>query len=95
MYLPWIMVAFNAILRGGGINELMGILVGHLYFFLAFKYPQDHGGAALIQTPQFLYNYLPNTVGGVHGFGGGAPRREQPANRGGAHAWGRGQQLGN
>ena len=40
MYLPWILVGFNAILRGGGMNELLGILVGHTYFFLAFKYPQ-------------------------------------------------------
>lgn len=40
MYLPWILVGFNAILRGGGINELLGILIGHTYFFLAFKYPQ-------------------------------------------------------
>lgn len=33
---------------------LCGILVGHLYFFLVFKYPQDFGGARLLQTPQFL-----------------------------------------
>ncbi|WKX89069.1 hypothetical protein Q1695_008598 [Nippostrongylus brasiliensis] len=27
MYLPWILCAFNAVLRGGGMNELLGILV--------------------------------------------------------------------
>ena len=37
-----------------GLNELLGIVVGHLYFFLAFKYPQDFGGAALLKTPEFL-----------------------------------------
>ena len=33
---------------------LLGILVGHLYFFLMFKYPQDFGGPRLLSTPQFL-----------------------------------------
>ena len=42
IYLPWILVVFNMILRGGGINELIGILVGHAYYFMA------------PQTPQFL-----------------------------------------
>jgi Derlin-1 len=54
IYLPWILVAFNMILRGGGINELIGILVGHAYYFMAFQYPIDMGGRALIKTPQFL-----------------------------------------
>ena len=40
MYLPWILWGFNMVLRGGGINELLGILVGHTYYFLAFRYPQ-------------------------------------------------------
>ena len=35
--------------------QLCGIVVGHLYFFLVFKYPQDFGGAHYLQTPSFLY----------------------------------------
>lgn len=54
MYLPWILVAFNMILRGGGMNELIGILVGHSYYFLMFKYPQDFGGRTFLSTPQIL-----------------------------------------
>ena len=34
--------------------QLSGIVVGHLYYFLVFKYPQDFGGAYLLQTPSFL-----------------------------------------
>ena len=34
---------------------LLGIVVGHLYFFLTMKYPQEFGGRSLISTPQFLY----------------------------------------
>lgn len=37
-----------------GLQELVGIIVGHLYFFLMFKYPQEMGGPQLIQTPQIL-----------------------------------------
>ena len=37
-----------------GWNELLGILVGHFYFFLMFKYPQDFGGTQFISTPQIL-----------------------------------------
>ncbi|KAG1697395.1 Derlin-1 [Nymphon striatum] len=54
MYLPWVLLAFNMILSGGGIMELVGIVVGHLYFFLMFKYPQDFGGRSWLTTPQIL-----------------------------------------
>ena len=42
----------NLVFRG--MMELFGILVGHLYFFLMFKYPQDFGGAQLLTVPNFL-----------------------------------------
>jgi len=93
MYLPWVLVAFNMIIRGGGINELIGILVGHLYFFLMFKYPQDFGGRSFLQTPSFLYNWFPTSRGGVHGFGT-APTNRRPAGNDRAHQWGQGNQLG-
>ena len=37
-----------------GLMELVGIVVGHIYFFLMFKYPQDFGGVRLLNTPQIL-----------------------------------------
>lgn len=36
------------------MQELVGIIVGHTYFFLMYKYPQEMGGPQLIQTPQIL-----------------------------------------
>jgi len=98
MYLPWILVAFNMIIRGGGLNELLGILVGHLYFFLMYKYPQDFGGRSFLQTPQILYKYFPNRRGGVAGFGMAPASRRRPDEDQGdnrRHAWGRGNTLGN
>ena len=37
-----------------GMNELIGILVGHLYYFLKYRYPEEYGGRELIHTPEFL-----------------------------------------
>uniref|UniRef100_A0A6G1SAG7 Derlin n=1 Tax=Aceria tosichella TaxID=561515 RepID=A0A6G1SAG7_9ACAR len=58
-YLPWALFGVNFMLGGGGISELVGILVGHLYYFVMMKYPADQG-VTLLQTPSILYNYFPN-----------------------------------
>jgi derlin-1 len=36
------------------MTELAGVAVGHLYFFLMFKYPQDFNGVQLLKTPEIL-----------------------------------------
>lgn len=69
--------------------ELLGILIGHLYFFLAFKYPQELGGPSLLATPGFLKNWFPEEGGGAFGP---APDRG-PAIPGG-RIWGSGHVLG-
>lgn len=106
MYLPWVLLGFNLILSSGSTYSLVGILVGHLYYFLKIKYPQELGGPAYLNTPAIIKSYLPDVRGGVHGFGF-APqnqRTDQPAGGGNAAAggnrffggnnWGRGQPLG-
>nr|CAD7394119.1 unnamed protein product [Timema cristinae] len=101
MYLPWVLLAFNLVISGGGMMELVGIMVGHLYFFLMFKYPQELGGPVLLTTPSILYKYFPNQRGGIHGFGQ-PPTARRPANDGagggggggGRHNWGQGNILG-
>uniref|UniRef100_A0A7E4VWS5 Derlin n=1 Tax=Panagrellus redivivus TaxID=6233 RepID=A0A7E4VWS5_PANRE len=96
IYLPWILVAFDMVLRGGGTNGIIGILVGHFFYFLAFQYPQDNG-TTIISTPSFLYKLFPSQVGGVHGFGNVNEVRRPAANNDnntGARNWGRGHTLG-
>jgi len=97
MYLPWVLFGFNMIIRGGGFDMLLGILVGHMYFFLTFQYPQDFGGRQFLITPEILYKYFPNRRGGVAGFGmAPASRRQQGDDRNqGRHQWGQGNVLGN
>lgn len=53
VYLPWVLFAFNMVISGGGLYELIGILVGHFYFFLNFQYPQE-GGRQLLYVPSIL-----------------------------------------
>ncbi|KAK9511185.1 hypothetical protein O3M35_005795 [Rhynocoris fuscipes] len=90
MYLPWVLLAFNSIVIGGGIMELVGILIGHIYYFLMFKYPQEMGGPQLISTPGIFYSWFPSQRmnPGFGQPGGGTnvgPRR---------HNWGQGHVLG-
>lgn len=94
VYLPWVLFGFNFILRGGGFDELIGIFVGHLYYFLKYKYPQEHRGPDILQTPGILYEYFPPRRGGVAGFGQ-APASRQPQNDARRrYTWGRGHVLG-
>lgn len=101
LYLPWVLLAFNLVLSGGGVMEFFGILIGHLYFFLMFKYPQELGGPVLLRTPSILRKWFPDQTGGVHGFGvppQSIARTTGGQNRGGGmfggHSWGRGYTLG-
>jgi Derlin-1 len=69
MYLPWVLFAFNVMLTNGGMLSLFGILIGHLYFFLKFTYPQELGGSSFLTTPSFIKRYYPDVrPSGVFGF---------------------------
>jgi len=101
MYMPWVIMLFNWILSGSFLVQLCGIIVGHLYFFLVFKYPQDFGGPRLLQTPNFLYRFFPDEQTGISGFGTAPIPRQRPgtadenANRGRQAFGGHGHILGN
>jgi Derlin-1 len=97
MYLPWVLLGFNMLMSNGSLFAIVGILVGHLYFFLKFTYPQELGGPSLFDTPSSLVKkYYPDErPSGVFGL---APEgRADPANpprRSGVFG-GTGQRLGN
>jgi Derlin-2/3 len=38
-YLPWVMLAFSVLLGNGITMDVIGIIVGHTYYFLEFVYP--------------------------------------------------------
>jgi Derlin-2/3 len=53
----------TVLMGGSPLPELIGILVGHIYFFLDEIYPNT-GGPRLIKTPQILYVefYIPSNT---------------------------------
>lgn len=98
-YLPWAIFGVNFIIGGGGITELIGIIVGHLYYFVTMKYPAEQG-VTLIQTPQILQNLFPNQQPAPFVAPGrpptrpatGGPPSDPPSNPAG-YNWGRGRRL--
>jgi len=38
-YLPWVMLGFSVLFGNGVVMDLIGIAVGHTYYFLEFVYP--------------------------------------------------------
>lgn len=39
-YLPWVLLAFSALLGSPLSSDMLGIVVGHLFYFLEFVYPE-------------------------------------------------------
>lgn len=54
-YLPWVLFAFSLLLGNSVIVDLMGIIVGHIYYFLEDVFPRQQGGFRILKTPRFLY----------------------------------------
>ncbi|XP_075253681.1 derlin-2-like isoform X2 [Convolutriloba macropyga] len=56
-YLPWVLLGFS-LLMGNSIQvDLIGIAVGHVYFFLEDVFPYQPGGFRLLKTPR-IFNLL-------------------------------------
>jgi Derlin-2/3 len=54
-YLPWVLFAFSLLLGNSVIVDLMGIIVGHIYYFLEDIFPREQGGFKILKTPRFLH----------------------------------------
>jgi Derlin-2/3 len=53
-YLPWVLLAFSILLGNSVIVDVLGMAVGHIYFFLEDVYPNTRGGFKILQTPMLL-----------------------------------------
>lgn len=54
-YLPWVLLGFSVILGNTIWVDLMGMAVGHIYYFLEDVFPKQRGGMRILKTPLFLY----------------------------------------
>jgi Derlin-2/3 len=53
-YLPWVLCGFSVLLGGSTTVDIMGIIVGHTYFYLADVFPNQPGGFRLLKTPRLI-----------------------------------------
>ena len=78
------------------MSDLLGILAGHLYYFLDTIVPEKYG-TRVLKTPGFLYSFFPPSRIAVHGLhtngGAGAAPQQNIQNPFGARFPGRGRQL--
>jgi Derlin-2/3 len=58
LYLPWAMLALDVIFGNSPVPGLLGILVGHTYYFLTAVYPRQSGGTELLRTPKFVHDMV-------------------------------------
>jgi len=82
-YLPWVLLGFSLLLGNSVSVDLLGMAVGHIYYFLEDVFPNQPGGKRLLQTPTMLqalfdgepedpnYNPLPEERPGGFDWGAG------------------------
>jgi hypothetical protein len=100
-YFPWALMAFHMLMGGSPIYDLIGIIAGHMYYFVMFYYPREYN-KVLLQTPGFLLSLFPpnrmNTTGFALNMNSSSGRQQrqpqQQMERPAAHRWGPGRRLG-
>ncbi|CAG0884423.1 unnamed protein product [Darwinula stevensoni] len=54
-YLPWVLLAFSILLGNSVTVDLLGMTVGHIYYFVEDVFPLMPNGTHLLKTPHILY----------------------------------------
>eukprot|EP01113_Clastostelium_recurvatum_P031581 TRINITY_DN3954_c0_g1_i3.p1 TRINITY_DN3954_c0_g1~~TRINITY_DN3954_c0_g1_i3.p1 ORF type:complete len:239 (-),score=27.21 TRINITY_DN3954_c0_g1_i3:77-793(-) len=72
-YLPWVILGFGMLLGQSPLLDGLGIVVGHVYYYLEDIYPTISNGRRILRTPQFLKTILDAPVAQQ------APRPPAPA----------------
>ncbi|RMC10843.1 hypothetical protein DUI87_12555 [Hirundo rustica rustica] len=86
-FLPWVLMGFSLLLGNSIIVDLLGIAVGHIYFFLEDVFPNQPGGGRLLRTPSVLKAIFDTPEDDPN-------YNPLPEERPGGFAWGEGQRLG-
>ncbi|CAM8895388.1 unnamed protein product [Rhodiola kirilowii] len=56
-YLPWALLAIDVIFGANILPDLLGIVAGHLYYFLTVLYPLA-GGKNILKTPLWVHRIV-------------------------------------
>ncbi|EDO47541.1 predicted protein [Nematostella vectensis] len=86
-FLPWVLFGFSLMLGNSVMVDLIGIAVGHVYFFLEDIFPEQPGGFRILKTPGFLKALF-------DGHQDDPNYQPLPEDRPGGFNWGEGQEVG-
>lgn len=53
-YLPWVLLGFSLLLGNSIAVDILGMVVGHIYYFLEDVFPNQPGGWRILKTPLAL-----------------------------------------
>ncbi|XP_063769067.1 derlin-3 isoform X5 [Pseudophryne corroboree] len=53
-FLPWVLMGLSLIMGASSLVDFLGIITGHIYFFLEDVFPYQPGGKKLLVTPAIL-----------------------------------------
>lgn len=84
-YLPWLLILLSVLFGGSVMVDLVGIAVGHVYYFLEDVFPSKPGGFKILKTPTFLGRLCDGPQGDTEYI---PPPEERP----GGFAWGEGRE---
>ncbi|KAK2170330.1 hypothetical protein LSH36_3g13031 [Paralvinella palmiformis] len=87
-YLPLVLLGFSLLLGNSVIIDLMGIAIGHIYYFLEDLFPEQPRGFKILRTPAIL-KYLFDPVPDDPNY------NPLPDERPGGFEWGQGQRVAN
>lgn len=93
LYLPWILLAYDLVTGHSIMEDMIGIVVGHIYYFLIHDVPVHHGYRP-IRTPRWVVEQLAWVAGVAPPPIHPSHRREQAQEQRPTHNWGRGRVLG-
>jgi len=57
-YLPYVFLVLGFLMDGSIMSDLIGIFVGHVYYFLMDIFPRQEGGFEILSTPEFMKRYF-------------------------------------
>lgn len=60
-YLPWVLLAFSILLGSSTVVDIIGIIVGHFYYFFEDVFPNGPHGFRILETPRIIktaFNHL-------------------------------------
>lgn len=53
-YLPWVLLGFSILLGSSTAVDMIGIVVGHFYYFFEDVFPNEPHGFRVLETPRFI-----------------------------------------